>query len=488
MPLPRAFKSDESFLEKLAMGAVGTMRTISDLEGQAHEPVVLERGSTSFKIWKAIKIKRIRVPDILCLSCSRRVEARAKTKVELSMSHSLASQERGWDAGLDDNDLIAFVHCFRSGPGPVDWSASPLVQYAQVESLRKTWRAGQVSTQRPKGPEEGSETRVTWPSAIASDAGVVEDVDSETIRYRKLSSGRRVTVRLNRRQGRLTPLVSIGAQVLPSEVIASVVPVTTSYPCSGGADIGVFISLCGSKLLSDRYTAAKALSYFDEPGSTDALIRLVRDDKEHVYVRLEASAGLMRRGEEVGQRFLAATLYDDYLENRLEAAIVLGEVANAGACRVLIRTLKDSAQHPEIRAGAAWSLGEVGMPEALSALIDSFDGLDIVIKVEAARALAKIARAHLADVVEAFPQSTPEQRPGVAWALSKAGGFTVEQMLPALVDEDARHWVSYIVGTQDRETFLPHIEALAERDPHVYFAATVLWKIIDSWVYGLEEY
>jgi hypothetical protein len=35
---------------------------------------------------------------------------------------------------------------------------------------------------------------------------------------------------------------------------------------------------------------------------------------------------------------------------------------------------------------------------------------------------------------------------------------------------------------------LPGIEALAERDPQVYFAVTVLWKIIASWVYDLEEY
>jgi len=61
-------------------------------------------------------------------------------------------------------------------------------------------------------------------------------------------------------------------------------------------------------------------------------------------------------------------------------------------------------------------------------------------------------------------------------------------ILPVLADEDARHWAAYIIGTQNRDAMLPEIEALAARDPQVYFAVTVLWKIIASWVYGLEEY
>jgi hypothetical protein len=35
---------------------------------------------------------------------------------------------------------------------------------------------------------------------------------------------------------------------------------------------------------------------------------------------------------------------------------------------------------------------------------------------------------------------------------------------------------------------VPEVEDLARRDPEVYFAVTVLWKILASWVYGLEEY
>lgn len=488
MPLPRSFKTDESFLEKIAMGAVGTRRTFEDLRRQGHDPIELERGSMSFKIWKAIKIKRVRVPDILCLRCGRRVESRAKTKLEITMSHSTSVRERGWDFGLDDDDLIAVVHCQRTGLAPLDWSASPLIQYIRVEPLRGTWRANQAITQRPKGAQEGFETRVTWPAAIASATAVVENVEAGFIRYRKAADQRAVTVRLNRRSVRLTSLVAPGDEIQTSQIIAAVVPVTTVCPCSGRADVQTYLRLSASASLSDRYTAVKALSCFGDTVSTDALVGRVRDTREHVYVRVDAAAGLMRRQHPLGQEFLAATLQDTYLENRLEAAIVLGEVATPEAAQLLMATLRDQGQHPEIRAGAAWSLGEVGVREALPALVESFASLEMAVKIEAARALAKLARRHLDTVLQAFPETTPEQRPGIAWAISKAGGFTINQLLPALVDEDARHWVPYIIGTQEREAMLPDIEALATHDPQVYFAVTVLWKIIASWVYDLEEY
>src|SRR2546427_10221655 len=80
----RSFKSDESFLEKISIGAIGTRRVFENLKKQGHHPLELERGSMSFKIWKTVKIKRIRVPDILCVRCGRRVESRAKTKFEVS--------------------------------------------------------------------------------------------------------------------------------------------------------------------------------------------------------------------------------------------------------------------------------------------------------------------------------------------------------------------------------------------------------------------
>lgn len=488
MPVPRAFKTDESFLEKIAIGATGTRRVFDDLAKQEHEPIELERGSMSFKIWKAIKIKRVRVPDILCLRCSHRWESRAKTKMTITMSHSMSDPERGWDFGLSDADFVALVHCIRTGDGPLDWQASSLVQYIRVADLRRAWASDQVKTQKAKGAQEGFEVQVTWPGAIASAAGVVEMVTGDALQYRPDGSQRASTVRLKRPSGRLLALVAPGECVQESQILAAVVPVTAECPCPSGADLNTYVQMAASTALSDRYTAVKALARISAPKATEALLARMNDSREHVYVRVDSAAGLARRGQAEGLVFLSQILDDPYLENQLEAAIILGEVATPDAAKLLMKTLADAKQHPEIRAGTAWALGEIGTADALPALIESFNSLDLIIRIEAARALAKLARQHQSAVLRAFPAGTIQERPGIAWALSKAGNIRIGQILPGLVDEDARQWISYIIGTQERETMLPEIEELARQDPAVYFAVTVLWKILASWIYGLEEY
>lgn len=57
-----------------------------------------------------------------------------------------------------------------------------------------------------------------------------------------------------------------------------------------------------------------------------------------------------------------------------------------------------------------------------------------------------------------------------------------------MVEMDARHWIAYLLGTQKPDAYLGQIEALKHKDPEVYFAVTVLWKILTSWVAHLEEY
>lgn len=61
------------------------------------------------------------MPDILCVACGRRVESRAKTTFEISMSHSLSDPKRGWDYGLNDSDFVALVICRRVSDRPIDW-------------------------------------------------------------------------------------------------------------------------------------------------------------------------------------------------------------------------------------------------------------------------------------------------------------------------------------------------------------------------------
>ena len=484
----RSFKTDESFLEKLAIGAIGARAVFEALKRQGHRPIELERGSMSYKIWKQIKIKRLRVPDILCLNCGTRVEARAKTQLEISMSHSLSDPERGWDKGLADRDVVALSLCSKSGERPVDWQASELIQFTSAADLRKAYAEKRVVLTKPKGAQEGFELRVTWPAVVASSDGVVSAVSESRLQFKRSTDSRTISLGLQRGEISLRPLVQVGDQVRAGQIIASVVPVSSAMPCPETSAEGLFVQMLSSPSVADRYTAAKALSHIQSAASSQALLARVNDEREHIYVRLESAAGLARAGQAVGMEFIHRTLADQYLEHRLEAVIILGEIRSHESSQTLTAVLLDSNQHSEIRAGAAWALGELEQQSSVDALVQVFLELAEPIRIEAARALRKIAATTGANISAKFPAAQDDQRAGIAWALSRSGHVNIHELLPLMVDDDARRWVAYILGTQHRDTLVTHIEELRRRDPEVYFAVTVLWKILASWVYELEEF
>jgi len=485
----RAFKTDESFLEKISIGAVGTSRVFKDLEATGHSPMELERGSMSFKIWKKIKIKRVRVPDILCIDCGRRFESRAKTYLKITMSHSSSDPERGWDSGLADRDLISFVKCHKSGDRPIDWKADELVQYVYVEDMRDALNKKNVISEKPKGATEGFEARLTWPSAVAKANGVVFDVGKNFLKYKRIKDDRTIRLSLNRKSIWLNPLVKVGSTVKENQIVASVVPVHSAPECKKNLTEAYYLDLTKSIVLSDRYAAAKALSHFKSARTIENLLRIMKDEKEHIYVRLEAASSLLKMGKSESMSFFEKILKDPYLQNRLECVIILGEIEdNFSSLDLLMKTLSDDAQTPEIRAGAAWALGELRNKEALEALVKTFDNTKMEIKIEAARALVKLNEKFVKETVSLISKSNDLQRAGVSWSLSKSGNFSIADLLKVMGDDETRKWVTWIIGTQKEEKYINEIEQLKEKDPEVYFGVTVLWKVMSSWVNGLEIY
>jgi hypothetical protein len=484
----RAFKTDVSFLEKISAGATGTTRVFEDLKRKGHSPIELERGSMSFKIWKKIKIKRVRVPDILCVRCGTRVESRAKTDLQITMSHSISDPNRGWDFGLTDGDFIAFVNCVKSGERPIDWIADDLVQYVKVDAMRKALVENKVISVEPKGATEGFEARLTWPSAVAKADGRVTSIDHSCLKYRRRDDNRTIRLSLKKGELSLTPLVKVGETIKRNQILASVVAASDKIPCGGNLTQSYYTELMKSASLSDRYGAAKALSFFKASETISALKDKVRDEKEHVYIRLESASSMLKMGNKESLPFFEKMLCDQYLENRLECVIVLGEIDQRESSELLIKTLLDTKQHPEIRAGAAWSLGELKDKGALKALVTAFDAVDKDIRVEAARALVKLNELFAEETVKLIPVSNDSQLAGISWSLGKSGNFTIHDLLMVMNSDDARKWVAWIIGTQKEQEYISQIEELRQKDKEVYFAVTVLWKVISSWVNGLEIY
>jgi hypothetical protein len=480
-----SFKTDESFLEKISIGAIGTQRVFAALKSLGHQPIELERGSMNYKIWKKIKIKRIRVPDILCVDNGIRIESRAKTKLEISMSHSTSDPERGWDFGMHDSDYIALVVCEKYGNNPIDWKADNLVQFVSVKDLRAAEKKDLVVYTKPKGSQEGFESRIVWPSGLSSTEGIVTEIGN-TVKYRT-KSDRTNFIKLSKGGKVLLPLVQVGDKILLNQIIASVVEVKQTIPINK-VDALFFLNNLSSLILSERYAAAKALSYFNSNQVKSALLTKLNDTDEHIYVKLEVAASLSRFGFTEGYKFIEHCLSDNYLQNVLEAVIVLAEIHSTESCNMLCDILLDENYDAEIRAGAAWGLGELQNKEAISTIIKNFGCINESIRNEAARALAKLTTLFSDEIIDSLGTASAAELPGIAWALSKSKFVTLDQLTNNLSNLEMRQWVSYIIGMQGQERYVAEIEKLKNIDPEVYFAATLLWKIITNWIYELKEY
>ena len=485
----RSFKTDESFLEKLAIGAIGTKRVLEDLALKGHIPVELERGSTGYKIWKTIKIKGVRVPDILCVNSGIRIESRAKTKLVISMSHSSSDETRGWDFGLKNDDYVALVVCEKYGNEPIDWVADENVQYIKIIDLRNAINANKVIQEKPKGAHEGFETRLTWPSSIASSEGVITEI-SNRIKFKRTSDNRIISLSLSKRGITLTTCVQKGDAIRRYQILASVTPVLKDVPKREINPENYYRELLTSTSISDRYGAAKAYSFLNNKFDKAPLIDRINDNAEHIYVKLEAAAALARSGVQLGYNFIKLILNSDYLEHRLEAVIILGELHYKSSGRLLIQVLADGTQHEEIRSGAAWALGELNLKSTIPSLVSAFNEVSLPIRIEAARSLNRMCSSHVSTVLDFFRDASENERPGISWALGKYGDWNLKSLIDR-IDQgnlDMRQWGAYIIGSSDPKRIINEIEELKQNDPQLYFAITVLWKITSSWVYGLKGY
>src|SRR5207247_9284116 len=176
---------DSRCLSMISIGEVRRRAGGGDRQRVGHRMAGLERGSTDTKLWKEVKRKRVRIPDLLCLNCGVRIESRAKTQTDLSMSHSLADDTRAWDFGMINDDWIAFPVC-----EPTEeqyWSAGRLTGGASYWHERDwvRWRpAGHINyffvrafrgtphaRRSTKGVTEGSETTVAWDATFSTRSG-----------------------------------------------------------------------------------------------------------------------------------------------------------------------------------------------------------------------------------------------------------------------------------------------------------------------------
>lgn len=438
------FKVDTSFLKFLTMGALGTRQVIKELTSYGYEPVELERYCTTNKIW-ATKVKRLRLPDLLCVSTGARFEVRAKSDLKIRMSDAPNNPDRVWDAGLRDKDIIALIAVADNGgiPRPANKAV-----YFTVDTLRHSAHTSKLGP--PKSASEGAERDRTWPATIPKRCGRVLEVDDRRIVVSMEGDGnapRRQTYTMNGKVPYVLPGSKFSAWTdilagTPKNMADLQAPIGTAYDP---------ISELGSADPVDRYAACKALRYRSnlQPVALPLLEELLRSEREF-RVALEAAGTAASIGSAAGERFIEKILYSDgNKELSMEAVLILTEIKGAFAQEKLKDVAGSRAfRNDERRQAAVWGLGKAGLKayaELLPYIADSEENM----AYHAIAAFGEDTPAHVIhSLIDIVLNGNEREAPAASRALKVIGsneafGILVNALKGATKNKD---WIIATIG------------------------------------------
>jgi hypothetical protein len=493
-----AFKPDSSFFRKIVLGVIGSRAVAADLNSHGHQIFELERGSTDTKLWKDVKRKRVRLPDLICTKCGLRVESRAKSKPELSMSHSPTERERSWDFGMVDADVVAFPVCqavdekyWSTGKlnaavsywherDWVRWVAHRHVNYFSVERFRRV----PFITLARKGVTEASELTIGWPATFATYEGAIESVSPEKVTIRRATDGRNFARRI--KQGQVA-VVEQGHPIASNQVIASsVFPIPNAdLRCPARLPDGHIARLLESRERTQRFAGIKLARLRREGEFCPAVAGLVRDAEEDIYVRLEGVAYEASVCRQPLEELIGPHLENPDPQVRLEVVITLSEAQTPTAVEILGRILDNPDLPYFLRSAAAWGLGRIGGDAAPARLIGAFSDVTTDIRQEALDAIVQIGGSAVPILVSRLRgQANDAIAAGCAEALRQRGAqadVPVDEIMH-LLTEDPSHWTTWLVGMLPRERVAASVAPLQESHPELHYAINVLWSFIESWV------
>ena len=446
-----SFKADDSFLRFLSMGVVGVHQTMERLRSRGFEPIELERYCGSNKIW-ATKAKRLRLPDLLCTKTGMRVEVRAKTDLKIRMSDAPANPDRVWDAGMRDDDIVAFIACFdtKGGPRPADDAV-----YVTVKALRES--AGRSSLGPPKSASEGAERDRSWPAYIPGRAGTVLDVTAS-----------KLIVQWHAEAGPSPrpysyPLRSQSVYVSAGDSFAAKAAILAGAP-PALADLSAYLPRRYAPLddlrsdsVVDRYAAVKALPFRDDaPGRAVPALEELIDREPEERVALEAAGSAAALDSELGQNQVRRFIWNntDRPELRMEAVFILTELGDSLFTR---QNLSRIATDPhfdgdELRQAAVWGLGKSGL-RSYEALLPFIADPDEGVALHAVTGFgADTPRPVIDCLVQDLLEGAPRRAPAASEALRIIGSGDVLQALVAVADA-VRPTPDWIIATLGR---LPH--------------------------------
>ncbi|WP_327087922.1 hypothetical protein OIE66_37255 [Nonomuraea sp. NBC_01738] len=414
------FKEDADFARFLTMGAYGTAAVKADLEQRGHEVIELERYAMANKVW-AVKVKRLRIPDLLCVKCGRRCESKSKTKLEIKLSHS-GTPGREWSAGgMRDGDVFAFLRVVVESDTPPMIGKPLYVTRAALQEAIASVKEGVR-----KSISAGSEADVTWPSWVPGMSGTlnfIAPIDPDgNIFYEKSKGGKGVY-----RNG--SKWADAHLYLEPGDsfeggftfVAGCVAPADVSCP----GDVWDWRVALTSDDDGDRYAAVKSC-YFRSPEECESLLSSVAVGEEEDWrIALEAAGvlSLSNPGRWVALLTDSATDITLTVEQQMEAVLILSELPSVEAAEGLWRAASvHEGRSEDIRAAAVWGLGlgAAPWPEKVAEFLD--DRSDRV-ALHAAAALPEVLPAGVLNQLTDWLATGSERQAAVAAGVLARRGY-----------------------------------------------------------------
>ena len=253
-------------------------------------------------------------------------------------------------------------------------------------------------------------------------------------------------------------------------------------------DIAGLFRLLEHKDPQVQYEAAEALGNLGDETAVGPLINALKRD-EFSGVRWKAAEALSKIGNPAVEPLIATLQYPDD-DVRWKAAIALGEIGNPDAIEPLIQLLSDDDRfvrsraahalsmigepavpplihalkkgYPDVRWGAALSLGKTKNPLAVEPLILALADEEAMVRAEAAAALASIGAPALAPLLSFLKGSKGEIRIEVMTALGELKNADAIEPLVQLLenaDDNERQAIADAIDA----ILIPAIEPLVRR-------------------------
>ncbi|MBS4008228.1 MAG: hypothetical protein KGZ45_07385 [Clostridium sp.] len=468
------FKENWSFLDKLSMGAVGTTKVREVLNRNGHNLIELERHSLNNKIWPT-KIKRLRVPDLVCLNCGKRIESRAKSNLGIIMSDSPCVKERKWDYGLRNDDLVAFIFCSKDGSG--SWVASDEVNLFTVQDLRNSEENTKLGA--PKSANEGAERDRSWSSYTPGFNGSVYSITDTHIKFIKEDGGS-----YNKKIAEDHYVhVQVGEHLVSnSKIVHSIVENKEHGRCES-INYNFLNDLNGHDL-ETQYCAVKALGYSSENRHlTVTALRQLSERSSDMRIKLEILSSLAKLGEDVWSQ-LTGVLSTAEIKLKMELVFILGELIDLTPAQEMLKGIvNNEALNNEIRAAAIWVMGNQEL--LFDFILSKTSDLDTLVATHAYTAIERVIKPkHTALLLQLLDGNT-RNRDSAIRLISTSCNLDDNLIVHRLIsepDKAKKKSLLYAIGTSDRNRFQYKIQTIDPDAENTLSLLSVFWQNSNSWI------